>query len=233
MPSSKTRLSTPRTATDTEVSETDGHSRAHRVYEYLHQSIREGRFANGERIREEEVARSLGVSRTPVREAITRLQDRGLFELSPKGIVVARLGRPQIIELYAFREILEGSAARLAAQHASPSEIAQLKEIVEQFHRYSKSPARLVRVNRTFHDAIYEASHNRYLQRSLAELQDTLMLLPATTFEVKGRPLAAVTEHRKIVAGIERRNPDEAEAAARAHILSAQQVRLHQLFQDD
>lgn len=211
---------------------TSGHSRAQRVYDYLHQAIREGRFANGERIREEELAKQLGVSRTPVREAITRLQDRGLFELSQKGIVVARLTRGQINELYALREILEGAAARLAAQHASPSEIAQLKSILEDFDRYSDSPARLVRVNRAFHDSIYEASHNRYLQRTLVELQDTLMLLPSTTFEVKGRPLAAIKEHRKILVSIEKRLPDEAEASARAHILSAQRVRLQQLFQD-
>lgn len=221
----------PRAADVSEATDANGHSRAQRVYEYLRQAILDARFANGERIREEEIAKSLGVSRTPVREAITRLQDRGLFELSPKGIVVARLTRAQIIELYALREILEGSAARLAAQHASPSEIAQLKEIVEQFVRYSKMPARLVKVNRMFHDTIYEASHNRYLQRTLVELQDTLTLLPNTTFQVKGRPVAAVAEHRRIAAGIERRDPDEAEAAARTHILSAQQVRLQQLFQ--
>src|SRR3977135_975555 len=95
-------------------------SRADFVYESLRDAISDGRIAGGERVREEEIARNLGVSRTPVREALQRLQQRGIWILGPgRGLVVAQLGHEQVVELYAMREILEGSAARFAARHAT------------------------------------------------------------------------------------------------------------------
>ena len=90
-------------------------SRADFVYDSLRDAISDGRIAGGERVREEEVARNLGVSRTPVREALQRLQQRGLLEIGAgRGLVVAQLSQQQVIELYAMRQILEGSAARTA-----------------------------------------------------------------------------------------------------------------------
>ena len=87
-------------------------SRADLVYDALRDAIWEGRFARSARVREEEVARSLGVSRTPVREALQRLQQRGLLvNRLGRGLVVAELGKREVIELYAMREILEGSAS--------------------------------------------------------------------------------------------------------------------------
>ncbi|MCC5857484.1 MAG: GntR family transcriptional regulator [Ectothiorhodospiraceae bacterium] len=205
-------------------------SRAQWVYDALRAAIGEGRFRSGERILEEEVARSLGVSRTPVRAALSRLQSQGLLELAPGGLVVARLSRPQVLELYAMREILEGSAARFAAQHASPSEIASLYTLADAFSRSMGDPDRLARINREFHGAIYEAAHNRYLLRTLSELQDALTLLPGTTFTVNGRPEASVMEHGSIVAAIEGRDPDAAERAARHHIRKAQEARLEMMI---
>src|SRR3954465_10805740 len=99
-------------------------SRADFVYESLRDAISDGRIAGGERVREEEIARNLGVSRTPVREALQRLQQRGLLVFGPgRGLVVAQLSQQQVIELYAMRQILEGSAARFAAPHATAVEI--------------------------------------------------------------------------------------------------------------
>ena len=92
--------------------------------ESLRDGIWEGRFAHGERIREEDMGRALGVSRTPVREALQRLQQRGLLTVGlGRGLAIAQLTKSQVIELYAMREILEGSAARFAAQHAHSTEI--------------------------------------------------------------------------------------------------------------
>src|SRR5690349_20500781 len=108
-------------------------SRADFVYESLRDAVSEGRIAKGERVREEEIARNLGVSRTPVREALQRLQQRGLLVFGPgRGLVVAELSQQQVIELYSMREILEGSAARFAAQHATEHEIAILYRLQEE-----------------------------------------------------------------------------------------------------
>lgn len=205
-------------------------SRAQWVYESVLKAIQEGGYERGERIREEEVARSLGVSRTPVREALSRLQARGLLEMAAGGLVVAALTRPQVVELYAVREILEGSAARFAAQHASPSEIATLHRLTEVFVRSLGNAEELARLNRALHDAIYEAAHNRYLMRMLHELYDTLTLLSNTTYTEPGRPEKAAEEHLAIVAAIERREPDEAERLAREHIRLAHEARMSMLF---
>src|SRR3954465_10540647 len=100
-------------------------SRADFVYESLRDAISDGRIAIGERVREEEIARNLGVSRTPVREALQRLHQRGLLVFgAARGLTVASLSQHQVLQLYAMREILEGSAARFAAEHETAPEIA-------------------------------------------------------------------------------------------------------------
>src|SRR5438445_2562576 len=116
-------------------------SRAEFVYESLRDAISDGRIAGGERVREEEVARNLGVSRTPVREALQRLHERGLLVLGAgRGLVVAGLSQQQVVELYSMREILEGSAARFAAAHAATPEIAMLYRIQQELNAAAHDP---------------------------------------------------------------------------------------------
>lgn len=203
--------------------------RGHHVYKSILAAIQQGIYARGERIREDEVARSLGVSRTPVREALSRLQARGLLEMSVGGLVVTELTRPQIIELYAVREILEGSAARFAAQHASPAEIASMHHLNEAFGNSLDDVERITRINRDLHRAIGEAAHNHYLLRLIDELRDSLALLAETTLTVKGRPEKALAEHTALIDAIARRNPDDAEHFAREHILRAHEARMEML----
>jgi DNA-binding GntR family transcriptional regulator len=201
-----------------------GRSRADVVFESLRDAIWTGRIASGERVREEEIARNLGVSRTPVREALQRLQQRGLLVVGPRGLAVSQLSTNQVIELYAMREILEGSAARLAAQHATDIEISILHRLQRELQQVSDDANAVVMLNRRFHQAIYEATHNRYLVQTLDVLHDSLALLNNTTFKA---PKRAETdkEHRQIVLAIEKRDPDQAEAAARRHIRNGQLTR--------
>ena len=201
-------------------------SRGERVYAALCEAIRDGRLARGERIREEELARTLGVSRTPVREALHRLEERGLVANSRAGLVVAELSRSQTLELYAMREILEGSAARFAAQRASDAEIAILRRLNRDFAAAADKPSVAVAVNRRFHQALYDAAHNRYLLQMLETLHDTLALLRDTTLAQPGRAQAAVEEHEAILAAVARRDLEAAEAAARRHIHEAQALRI-------
>src|SRR5258705_8351677 len=126
-------------------------SRADFVFESLRDAIADGRIAVGERVREEEIARDLGVSRTPVREALQRLQQRGLLEFGAgRGLVVAELSQHQVLQLYAMREILEGSAARFAAQHANEAEVDMLHRLLEEFDKQPGHPRILVSINRRF-----------------------------------------------------------------------------------
>jgi DNA-binding GntR family transcriptional regulator len=120
-------------------------SRADFVFETLRDAIWDGRIARGVRIREEEIARNLGVSRTPVREALQRLQQRGLLVVGAgRGLVVAELSHLQVVELYAMREILEGSAARFAAQHASDTEIEILHRLQRELRQVKTDAMALV-----------------------------------------------------------------------------------------
>lgn len=201
-------------------------SRSDFVYNSLRDAIWEGRFRHGERLREEEIGRALGVSRTPVREALQRLQQRGLLVIGPgRGLVVAELTRQQVFELYAMREILEGSAARFAARHANTVEVELLYQLQRELESAPGDVITLVKLNRQFHQMIYEAAHNQYLTQALDTLHDSLALLHNTTFRMPNRRRESDDEHRMIVAAIERRDSDEAERAARLHIQQAQRSR--------
>jgi DNA-binding GntR family transcriptional regulator len=206
-------------------------SRADFVYDSLRDAIWEGRLAHGERIREEEIASLLGVSRTPVREALQRLQQRGLLVVGPgRGLMVAELSKQQVFELYAMREILEGSAARFAARHANETEVEILYRLQQELAESKGDALTLVKLNRRFHQAIYEAAHNQYLLDALDSLNDSLALLHNITFRAPSRRADTDEEHRRIVEAIEKRDPDTAEKVAREHIRQAQRTRFETLL---
>lgn len=212
----------------------DSESRADRVLSQIREGIRSGRYKPGERVRETEVADWLGVSRTPVREAMRRLESEGLvvFE-SWRGVVVANLDRQQISELYAMREVLEGAAARLAARHIDEAELDLLGVLLERADAAADDPEMLAEINRQFHETIQGAAHNRYLTQNLEQLRNALALLRGTTFAVPGRAITAAKEHRSIVKAICVRDADAAEHAARAHIAAAQKARLRLMLDEE
>jgi len=201
------------------------------VYKRVRGAIQDGVYPPGSRLREEEIAQYVGVSRTPVREALRLLHAHGLVEnTSGRGLAVTELDRGQVLELYAMRELLEGAAARLAAQFASRPEIEALEHALDACRGETSDPALAARANRAFHEVIYQAAHNRYLVQSLDRLSDALALLPRTTYEVPGRAEAAAEEHLSILNAIAARDPDAAEQHARHHIQEARRHRIHLLF---
>lgn len=201
-------------------------SRGELVYAALRADIREGRLSPGDRLRETEIADRLRVSRTPVREALKRLESDGLVVFSqPRGLTVAELSASQVADLYAMREVLEAAAARFAAEHASVMEIESLKQLVAQ-HAWIKTPEEASRNNRQIDRAIAEAAHNVYLLRALYVLQDAVSLLGKTTYAAPGRIKLGLSEIASVVQAIVDRNPAEAELAARRHIRAAGAVRV-------
>jgi len=196
------------------------------VYRALREALRSGVYRPGDRLREEEVANRLNVSRTPVREAFGRLVSKGLVVPGQgRGLIVRRLDQAEVVELYAMREILEAAAARLAARHASEPEIEALRDIEKDFEA-ARDAAEMARLNRIFHESIFAASRNRYLDSALQELQDAIALLGSTTFTVDGRPSPAAAEHRALIEAMAARDGDKADALARAHIHEALRARL-------
>ena len=202
--------------------ETDDRDLYHRILA----AIDGGDYPPGARLLEAELATRFGVSRTPVREAMRRLESQGVIQHEPrKGAVVASLDYDQLGELYAVREVMEGLAARLAAQHASRQEIALLLDMIAEDECLTEPKAQ-AQANKRFHRQLHLSSHNPYLIETLGPIRRSLSLLGGTTFEAPGRMESSNAEHRLIIDAVAARDADAAEAAARQHIISAYEVRL-------
>lgn len=196
------------------------------VYQMILDAIDAGELPGGTRLVETELAERFGVSRTPVREALKQLEAQGVAAVEGRRLVVAKLDHDQLGELYEVRGVVEGLAARLAARHAAPEEIAQLRAMVEADAALLDNPAALSRANKRFHRQLHRASHNRYLNRMLQDMRRALALLSTTTLSVPGRSAESVAEHDAIIRAIEARDEDAAAAAARCHISNAYASRL-------
>lgn len=206
------------------MSEMDGRDKD--LHELILDAIDAGEYPPGARLLETDLANTFGVSRTPVREALRRLESQGVVTHEPrKGAVVASLDYNQLGELYAVREVMEGLAARFAARHASPAEITILRDMIAR-DRAETEPKRLAQNNKRFHRQLHLASHNRYLSQTLDPVRRSLALLSGTTFTHPTRPGQSNDEHERIVDAIASRDEDSADLAARAHINSAYDLRL-------
>jgi len=135
-----------------------------------------------------------------------------------------------VTELYYMREVLEGSAARLAAQHASDVEISILEDLCQQYEAALNDQNALTLSNRRFHETLYRCSHNRYLLNMVTVLHDALSLLGGTTLDNLERAEETLREHRNVVAAIRARDADAADQALRTHIRAAQKVRMQKVF---
>jgi DNA-binding GntR family transcriptional regulator len=201
---------------------------AEHAYRAIRNAIQEGRLEAGQRVLELELCARLKVSRTPIREALRRLQSDGMLVHAPGGgLSVAQHDLRAVAELYDLRERLEGTAAALSARFADETEIRMLQAIVDMERQLPDDPKVHARENIIFHEHIYRAAHNRFLLKSLQDLHDSVVLLGRTTFAAPGRIAEALGEHQAIVAAIARRDEAEAEALSRRHVRRGYELRLN------
>lgn len=199
------------------------------AYDRLLEDIRLGALPPGARLREVELAARLGLSRTPVREAIRRLEADGLVEHLPRqGASLRRLSYAEVMELYEMRAVLEGTAARLAARAASDLELRELSEINAEMIA-SSDPADISRLNRQFHAALINSAKNRYLKRAIGAMARTLLILGPSTLYDPARSKSAAEEHEVLLQALYARDGVAAETQMRAHIEAAHRIRLRQL----
>jgi DNA-binding GntR family transcriptional regulator len=204
------------------------------AYREVREAIRNGRFTPDSRLRENDLSEMLGISRTPIREAMKRLESEQLVVYrAPRGFVVNSLTLEEVVDLYAIREILEGSAARFAAMHASSHELYEMKSLLEMQHATSDDPEKMARLNEEFHRSIYKAAHNRFLLSALSSLGDALRLLTRTTFAAPNRGKTALKEHQKVFDAISKGDADLAEKCARLHIQNAGAIRFKMISEDN
>ncbi len=198
------------------------------AYTLILEAIDLGTYKPGDRLVESELAERFGVSRTPIREALQRLETQALLVRDGRSLIVASLDHNQLAELYCVRSELEGLAARLAARHATPEEVRLLRAMVEEDRALVTDPPALSRANKRFHKQIHLASHNRYLVQQLDLVHRSMVLLATTSISFEGRGAQTLAEHHAIVEAIAAGDGDAAYAALKDHISRAFETRLRQ-----
>ncbi|SNR43852.1 GntR family transcriptional regulator [Puniceibacterium sediminis] len=196
------------------------------AYTLILEAIDVGVYKPGDRLVESDLADRFGVSRTPIREALQRLETQSLLARDGRSLIVASLDHNQMAELYVVRTELEGLAARLAARHATEEEIQVLHDMVEEDRALLDNPGALARANRRFHQQIHLASHNRYLVQQLDLVHRSMALMATTSLAAQGRGEIALAEHLAIVDAISKRDEAAAYRALRDHISVAFVTRL-------
>lgn len=199
------------------------------VYRALIDDIASGVLSPGDRLREATIAERLGVSRTPVREALRQLEAEGLVSHLPRsGATIRKLDYAEVMELYEMRAMLEGSAARMAARAAAPIELAELETINRELEAAQGDADRQSQLNRRFHRMLLDAAKNRFLTRAMGVLSRTLLILGPSTLSEPERASLAVAEHARLLEALRSRDPDAAEREMRLHIGEAHKARMAQ-----
>ncbi|MEM6385231.1 MAG: GntR family transcriptional regulator [Pseudomonadota bacterium] len=197
------------------------------AYDAVLDAIRRGDYVPGARLREEEVGARLKLSRTPVREALRKLEADGIVEHRPRaGAVIRQLTHPEVVELYEMRSVLERTAAEMAAKHGSEAEFDALAGLNRQIASEASNPARAAAINHAFHQGLYLACRNRFLLHAARSLNNALLLLGPTTFTDAERIDIVVQQHNAIIEALDARDAEAAGAAAEAHLQTSLRVRL-------
>ncbi|HIE13478.1 MAG TPA: GntR family transcriptional regulator [Desulfotomaculum sp.] len=202
------------------------------VFESLREAIIAGMLKPGERLMEVQVAEELGVSRTPVREAIRKLELEGLVVMLPRrGAYIAGISVKDIADVFEVRAALEALAASLAAERITDAELEDLERSLVEITKVSDTGeiGTIVARDTNFHDIIYRASRNSRLIQIISNLQDQIQRFRMATLSRPGRTREAVEEHKKIVEAISDRNGELAAQLAREHIENAESSLLSSL----
>ncbi|MEW6662686.1 MAG: GntR family transcriptional regulator [Bacillota bacterium] len=195
------------------------------VFEALREAIMSGCLRPGERMMEVQLAEELGVSRTPVREAIRKLELEGFVVMIPrKGAYVSDLSIKDIADVFEIRGALEALAAGLAAERISAEEMEELERLLVQVSECAEDQdlERLVEVDTQFHAVLYRASRNERLAQMISTLWEQVQRFRRTTMGTPGRMRETLEEHRKIVDAIADRNVTLAQALAIEHMENAE-----------
>jgi DNA-binding GntR family transcriptional regulator len=191
------------------------------VAERLRVLIDSGELAPGTRLNEIELCNTMGVSRTPLREAIRSLATEGLIELQPnRGAIVSIVSQEDVTEILPIMASLEGLGGRLAAMHMDQSKIAQVRKIHDQMiaHYKNNEVAEYFETNRLIHELITEGSGNQTLVDTINSLSAKVQRARFTAQMTKESWAKAVSEHEEIIAALEAQDPDRLEAILVQHV---------------
>jgi DNA-binding GntR family transcriptional regulator len=215
------------TARGEQVAEPRPATRRRSPYERMKQAILMGELEAGQPLIETALAQAYEVSRTPIREALTRLEQDGLVLRSDRGLIVRERSQEEILDIYETRIVLEATAARVAATRRSQIDILNLKRIADRLEALKTDDENaMASGNRDFHKVVWRASHNEPLIDLLGRLDLHLARYPATTLSQPGRWEAANKEHRELIEAVEQQDAVRAADVATAHFTQARDLRL-------
>ncbi|MBR3879560.1 MAG: GntR family transcriptional regulator [Clostridia bacterium] len=198
-------------------------SLADQVFEKLEHDILVGNYRKGEVFTELKLAEILGVSRTPVREALRRLEQEGIIKMSTKGAVIVGISTEDISDIYEMRIRIEGYAARLAAERASDEEIKELFDVVDlqEFYIIKGDNDQTIACDSNFHSVLYRMSSSMPVHSTLSELHKKIVKFRKASIEQSERAKKSLGEHKAICGAIASHNGDLAEELTVAHIINA------------
>jgi DNA-binding GntR family transcriptional regulator len=194
------------------------------IYDILKRRIVLRQIESGKKINEEDLAKSLGVSRTPIRETLLRLEHEGIVKIIPRrGAFVVSQTKEKVIDLFEVREALEGLVAQLATKNMNHELLDRLKRCLEKISSGDGDNNRLLKYTPAdveFHATLLEASDNELLKSMMESVNVHLQMVRLRTVALPGRPEQTVKEHYEILAAIEKKNSSLAEKLMRKHVAS-------------
>ncbi len=200
-------------------------SLADQVFEQLERDILTGKYPRGEVLTENRLSAELGVSRTPVREALRRLEQEHIIEDSAKGAVVIGITEKDLADIFMIRKYLEGLAASLAAQNRTDEQLADLRETLEfqEFYLNKRDAEQIKQLDSRFHTVMYKLSGSNAFYDTLVPLHKKIQKYRRVSVESSSRAEASVAEHRKIFEAIAKGDAVGAEKTACEHVENAYQ----------
>ncbi|WFR59820.1 GntR family transcriptional regulator [Anaerocolumna sp. AGMB13025] len=202
---------------------TDKYSLRGRVFNKIREDILSGKYSQNEELKETSIGVELGVSRTPVREALRQLELEGLVNIIPnKGAYVNGISEKDIHDIYIIRSYLEGLCARWACEHITQEQIDELEEIVylSEFHTKKEHHEQIVELDNKFHQLIYEASDSKILNHVLSDFHHYVQRIRKITLSSDNRAANSNKEHTAILDAIRQRDGEKAEFLAHEHIMN-------------
>lgn len=198
-------------------------SLAEQVFERLENDILTGTYQRGEILTEQKLVADLGVSRTPVREALHRLEQENIIEITSKGIHVLGVTEQDLEDIFAIRLRIEGMASAFAAENITPEQLAELKETLElqEFYVGRQDPERIKAMDSKFHQLVYRYCGSAVLNDTLLPLHKKVQKYRRVSVENNSRAQQSAREHRAIFEAIEAKQPELAEKYTIEHIANA------------
>lgn len=199
----------------------DKYSLRGRVFQSIREDILSGRYEQNTELKEAAIGVELGVSRTPVREALRQLELEGLVTIIPnRGAYVNMITAKDVQDIYVIRSMLEGLCARWATQSITAEQLDSMEETLclSEYHTSKKNYEKLYELDSLFHEQLYEAGGSRILNHILSDFHDYVKMVRKATISTSSRSVTSTEEHRAIFEAIKEKDPDKAEALAKEHV---------------